>query len=156
MSELMSYVQRSMLSRIGLEVTVVSEGVQTTGKLVLQSGWYTVTSEDATVSFKPSQVTIFVKESRVNPRVDRNIILIEPLNLDNVLGQHVHLYVMEGGFWSDVLERKANHYIVGEQTFFAQDVVSITPLEGLVDTTVNELGIISCKPIDVTKIVVKL
>ncbi len=77
MSELMSYAQRKLFCMIGLQVTVVKGGVQTTGELKQLGGWYTVIGKPFPVTFTFGEVDYFVTENRVDPRRDRQIIIVE-------------------------------------------------------------------------------
>lgn len=79
---LMSYAQRKLFCMIGLKVTVVKDGVQTTGELKQLGEYYTVIGKPFPVTFRLAQVTMFVQESVVDPRRDRQIIMVK--NLDTV------------------------------------------------------------------------
>lgn len=77
---LMSYAQRKLFCMIGLQVTIVKDGVQTTGELKQLGEYYTVIGKPFPVTFRLAQVTMFVQESIVDPRRDRQIIIVKTLD----------------------------------------------------------------------------
>lgn len=80
MKEFMPYVQRKLFTMIGLKVTVVRGGVQTTGILKQMGDYYTVIGKPMPITFKLADVDIFINESRVDPRRDRQIIMVKSLD----------------------------------------------------------------------------